>query len=488
MNVRDAIRKMKTQWMNRYSEISLPAKAAAWFAICSFLQRGISMIVMPIFTRVLPTEEFGILSTYNSWELILFMVVSLCIYKCTMNLCVKFDDHPDEAFSSLCGLSLLLTMAWMVVGVAFHKQLSTVFRLSETLTVCLFISFVGKTICECWMIYKRYIYEYKPVVTVTWLLAIGSTMLGLFAVLTFGKTAEMRVIASTLVNLIIGIYLYCSVFSAGRRFYQKEVWRFALGFCVPLLPHYLSEFVLQSSDKIMIHYMCGARDVALYSVAYSVGSLLTFLSGAINLSFAPYQYQRMAAREYTLLAKRTNQILLIVSMGLGLLMLFSKEIVLIVGGRKYMESSAVIIPICMGVYFNFQFQLFARVQEFYEQKLTIVIPSVFCAALNVLLNWIFIKIYGYAAAAYTTFLCYFLFCIIHCLFYCKLCKKRLNGSKIYDVRKIMLISSMMIAMGAIIGFLNAFHPLRYAVILILLILMILQRKRAFELLKEMLGK
>lgn len=79
---------------------------------------------------------------------------------------------------------------------------------------------------------------------------------------------------------------------------------------------------------------------------------------------------------------------------------------LVFGGVKYIESVDVIIPICIGVYFNYMFQLFARVQEYYERKLTVVIPSILCAILNLILNYIFIKLCGYQAAAYTTFVCY----------------------------------------------------------------------------------
>ena len=47
------------------------------------------------------------------------------------------------------------------------------------------------------------------------------------------------------------------------------------------------------------------------------------------------------------------------------IMFFSREIVMVFGGMKYLESVDVIIPICIGVYFNYMFQLFDRVQEYY---------------------------------------------------------------------------------------------------------------------------
>lgn len=61
--------------------MSAPVKAAFWFTVCNFLQRGISMITTPIFTRLLSTKDYGLYSTYLSWETVLLMLVTLSIYK-----------------------------------------------------------------------------------------------------------------------------------------------------------------------------------------------------------------------------------------------------------------------------------------------------------------------------------------------------------------------------------------------------------------------
>ena len=97
---------MVTKILNKYKEMSVPIKAALWFTVCSFLQRGVSMITTPIFTRMLSTEEYGLYSTYLSWENVLLMVVSLCLYKSIMNLYIKYDDQ-ERVLAAICGLELL---------------------------------------------------------------------------------------------------------------------------------------------------------------------------------------------------------------------------------------------------------------------------------------------------------------------------------------------------------------------------------------------
>ena len=452
---------------NKYMEMSKPVKAAFWFTVCNFLQRGISMITTPIFTRMLSTSEYGLYSTYLSWENVLLMVVTLSLYKAIMNLYVKYDNQ-EKVLSAVCGLELVLSLLWLSIGFVFRKPIADLLQLPVDLVCCLFVSFIFQAVFQCWSLYKRYVYDYRTLILTTLISTAGSAILGVVAVAFVSPTAEARVISSTFVTAVIGVVLYITVFKNGKTFFDKSVWVFSLGFCVPLMPHYLSEFVLQSSDKIMINYLCGTSDVALYSIAYSAGSLITLITSAVNSTFAPYQYQKIKAGEYDLLAKRANQVLLFVGAMLVGIMLFSREIVLVFGGAKYIESVNVIIPICIGVYFNYMFQLFAR--------------------LNLILNYIFIRLCGYQAAAYTTFVCYALFCLIHYYFYKKVCKEVLNGQRLYDGKGILLISLGVTVIGIAVMFINRFLWLKYSIIILIMILLVIKRKQVIGLIKGMLSK
>ncbi len=471
----------------KYQNMPAPVRAALWFTICSFLQRGITMITTPFFTRLLSTEEYGLYSTYLSWESVFVLLITFSLYKAMMNLYVKYEDH-DRVLSAICGLELLISGVWAVIGCIFCQPLSQLLKISPTLVCCLFLSFVFSSVLQCWSLDKRYAYDYKKIILVTLVSTIASTLISVLAVCFISPTADMRASTVVCVSAVVGIVLYVAVFRRSRVFFDKKIWLFALGFCIPLLPHYLSEFVLQSSDKIMINYLCGSSDVAIYSIAYAAGSLINLITNAINSSFAPYQYQKISSKAYRLLAKRANQVLLFVAVMLAVIMLFSREIVLIFGGTKYLESVEVIIPICIGVFFNYTFQLFARVQEYYERKLTVVIPSILCAVLNLILNYIFIRLYGYQAAAYTTFFCYALFCLVHYIFYRKVCREILDGEQLYDVKGILLISVGVTAVGAVIMFINNILWLKYSVIAIAVIVAVILHKKVISLVKNILSK
>ena len=71
-------------------------KASFWFLVCAFLQKGISFITTPLFTRLLLTEEYGKFSVFMSWISIATVFVSLNLFASvyTQGL-VKFKDADD---------------------------------------------------------------------------------------------------------------------------------------------------------------------------------------------------------------------------------------------------------------------------------------------------------------------------------------------------------------------------------------------------------
>ena len=60
-----------------YRGFPIQVKASFWFFVCSLIQKAISIISTIIFTRLLSTADYGIISIYNSWSEILYIVATL---------------------------------------------------------------------------------------------------------------------------------------------------------------------------------------------------------------------------------------------------------------------------------------------------------------------------------------------------------------------------------------------------------------------------
>lgn len=93
------------------------------------------------------------------------------------------------------------------------------------------------------------------------------------------------------------------------------------------------------------------------------------------------------------------------------------------------------------------------------------------AILNVILNWIFIPIFGYQAAAYTTLACYCFYALLHALNL-----KRLKVFHYYDMKTIAGLSFDVILISIIIAQTYDGFAIRYSLLGILLLIAFVKRK------------
>ena len=86
----------------QYNNLSVPVKASLWFIACFVIQRGLQFIGMPIFTRIMSQEDYGVYSVFFSWTNILCVISSLNIYSGVFNkAAVKYEDERDEYISRI---------------------------------------------------------------------------------------------------------------------------------------------------------------------------------------------------------------------------------------------------------------------------------------------------------------------------------------------------------------------------------------------------
>ena len=118
--------------IQKYKNSNVAIKAALWFTICNLLQKGITMISMPIFTRLLSTEQYGVLTIYNSWYSIISIIVTLNLAGGVIfNAMTKYEDDKDRFISSMQGLSTLITIIFFVIYICFQNYFNKLFNVSS---------------------------------------------------------------------------------------------------------------------------------------------------------------------------------------------------------------------------------------------------------------------------------------------------------------------------------------------------------------------
>jgi len=340
----------------------------------------------------------------------------------------------------------------------------------------MFIVMWANAIFGFWSAEQRVEYRYKKLVIVTLVEAVFQPVFCIVLIHICDEKVTGLVWGIAAATLICYIYLLIKQFIKGKVFYSKKIWSYALKLAIPLIPHYISSVLLNSSDRIMIQKLVGDGQAGIYNLAYTVSICGTLINQAVLQTLSPWIYQKIKAGRAQDIKKVAYPSLIAIAGVNLLIILFTPEIISIFGPSSYYEAIWVMPPISMSVFFMYMYNLFSAFEFYYEKTVFVSTATLIGAISNVILNYLFIRVFGYYAAGYTTLFCYMLFCFMHYLFMQKICKKEM-GSNAYNVRIIVLISIAFLASGFVLMLTFNSPYIRYGIVIIALIIGIINRKR-----------
>ena len=464
--------------IDKYKSIPKAAKASFWFVICGFLQKSISFITTPIFTRLLTTTEYGQYNTFNSWLNIVAVFATMRLsYSAYMQGLIRFDKDRERYTSSLLGLTASMILFAALVYFTFHKIINDFLELTTIMMCCMFIMILMQVAFEFWSARQRVDFFYKKLVSITLIMSVLNPLLGIIAVTFFSNKVEARIIEITCVEILCYGGLLFLQFFRGKKFYQKKYWVYAVSFSFPLIPHYLSQTILNQSDRLMIQKLIGLSETGIYSLAYNVASILVILNTALMNSYSPWLFKKLKREDTSGINKISVVLLFIIALANICLIAFAPEAIWVFGSDKYYSAIWVIPPVSMGVYFMFLYSMFASVEMYFGKTKSMMFASVIGALLNLILNYVFIPRFGFISAAYTTLFCYLVYSFLHYLFSKKICNELMNGVKIYNLKMVSILSLGFCLIGFAIMFTYNYTLIRYTIIILIVIVCIIKRRK-----------
>lgn len=428
--------KLKEKWQ----ALSPVAKASTAYLICNIVQKCMSFFTMPLFTNLLTEEQYGQVTVYGSWSGLFSIALTLNLaYGSFSTAMVKFEDRRDSYISSVQGICLTLSGLFFVIYLPFRSFWNGLLDLPTPFVVLLVAEIFFNTAILLWMGKKQFEYRYVGVVTITMAQVLMVIGISYALIVHTEEKGYARILGGAIPTLLVGGTLFIVNFVRGKKLFSREYWRYALGFNIPLLAYYLSQMIFNQSDRIMIGRMVGNDKAALYGVACSLATVLSFVINAINGSYVPWFYGKLKSGQQHENKRISLGISLVLAILLSGVIWFAPEIILIFTNRNYVEASQCVPPVALSTFLLFYAQLFINVEFYHEQKRRLVWASVGAATANLILNCICIPRFGYVAAAYTTLVSYILFVLCNCLAMKDLLRDKGLPDDAYDYRELLLL-------------------------------------------------
>lgn len=466
----------------RYRALPVALRAGIWFAVLQYTQQALAVLTTPLFTRILTTEQYGLVSVYNTWHAVLDILFTLRLSAGIYQ--IQLSEHPDDrenVTSSLTVLSSFLLLGVSAIFLIFRAPLASLLKLPVNMMLIMLLDIWAQMVLAFWLTRNRFEYRYRlclSVVLLNCLLRTGCSVT--MTLLAPENPAFYKVLGNAIPETAVSLVLLAIILRRGRFCLKRSYWKEALAFNIVLMPSYLSSVLLSSSDRLMIRYLRGESEVALYSLAYSCAHLTQLSFSAINWAFTPFAYSCMRRRDYASLRRVANLLTVFTALFTALLVCFAPEAIALLAPKQYRNALQVIPPAACGIFLTFVYSFFAHTQNFYKKKWDILLATVAGAVVNIILNWIFIPRFGYLAAAYTTVAGYAVTALLRFWRY-----RRIIPEPIYNVRMFLLISLLLFAFGAVCAVLYPYPVIRYFMIAGIVLVLILRRDSIRQTLRTM---
>lgn len=389
-------------------------KAATWYTISNLISKSIIYICTPLYTRLLSTLEYGQYSNFISWQSI---VTALITCDMSSSVGIAYMDYGNEDdfngfISTISICAVLIPALFVLLILSLRDQFIMVFNMSKVHLLILSSHLCFCNTLEIYQTEQRSKLKYKLSSALTLTVSCGGVLLTLILVSFMRDKLVGILLGNTVFNAFVNMGVLVAVLRRKPAFRWDNI-RYALAIAIPLIPHILAGTILGSSDKVMITKICGDKETAFYSLIYTMAMMVTMLASSINKAWVPWFFERLSKEDDRSIKNAVRKIFPVVAMVALIICLFAPEIVLIIGGRSYLEAVDLMPPLITHCVCNFVNTLYINIEFYNKKTFAISIATVISSVVNLCLNYIFINKFGYQAAAYTTLFSSVLTLIFH---------------------------------------------------------------------------
>ena len=390
-------------------------RSGVGYTLGNILIKGINFLTLPIFSRLLSPEEFGVYNVFASYDAILFVLVGLALHTSIQSANLEFRGQINRYTSSITLIYVCNGAVLLLAAALFQKSLSGLLGLPAAAVTLLVLGSFASAVVTLYNTRISLDYAYKKYLLVSACSSAANIGVSLLLILTFFREnrAMGRIIGSVVPLFVISLVLLLSFYRKARPRPSREFWRFGIKYSLPIVPHGISQVLLGQCDRIMISAIVSDAAAGIYSLAGNIKLVLVIITDSIGTAWTTWFYSQMDAGNKKAIQKRAVQLMGLFFILTAGLMALSPELVWLLGGKEYELGKYVAIPMVLDAFILFLYNIIVP-SEYYAKKTTYIMAGTMAAAVvNVVLNYIFIRRFGFIAAAYTTLASYVLYVVLH---------------------------------------------------------------------------
>ena len=375
--------------------------------LSKFCTQFLSFFLLPLFTALLSTEEYGYFDLYSTYAWLLAIFLTLQLENGMFRFLIDKREKKEEIKSIISnGIIVILIQLFVFIGLFFLGLKLLVIKNIEYI----FIMTISTSLLNLMLQIARGLgknIEYS----------ISSIINGVFNVIfcvIFIKFLSLKllgiVLAYVLSNLVASLYLILKIKIykyINIKSLEKTKVKELIVYSFPLIPNSISSWVMSISDKIMISAFLGVTFNGIYSISTKFSMLLSHVFTVFSLSWTESASMSTNDSDKSIyFSKIINNVFLVCSF-ICIIVLASMPIIFkILIENSYFEAYKYIPILVFASFFELFSILIGGVFIALKLSKEISRTTIIGGTINILINFLFLKRYGLIVACISTLVSY----------------------------------------------------------------------------------
>jgi O-antigen/teichoic acid export membrane protein len=381
------------------------------------IQRFLALFLLPIYTRYLKPEDYGITGLLSVLSMLLG-TITMCGLTNGISRYFYYADKENATISEVIWspfifLCLFSPLILVPVGLA-SNTISLILFHTEQYAYLVILTLGAIFIGNLSSVGRSILIFQERAVTVNIINIIGilvGVASGLFMVVYLKRgvigMVEAGFIGSFIMSiptLIISMFRFKPAFSLS--ILVKEI-----KFSLPLVIALFAFWFMDSSDRYILKLFLPLSEIGLYDIGYNFGLVMMIVVGGFTLAWPPYYHKHnQNGQGQTICNSVLKSYLCITSICVVILSVASPLILKIFTTEKFHKAFTVVPWVAMaymlkGPYIIFLMGVLVKNKTSWQLYL-----EIFAAVVNIMSNFLLIPLIGREAAAITTLLSYSIMC------------------------------------------------------------------------------
>lgn len=415
------------------------------FALNSFIPKILSFILIPIYTNILTTSEYGISELLTTTVTLLIPIFSLDICDAAMRFALDKEYDNNSVFSisfRINGIGIFIVSLFSVILYSIGLIKINVYYLIFFIIYYIFTSLHNLFLLFCKGIEK--------VNSIVWASIINSviTLLSNILFLVVFKFGIIGYLLANSLGLIISVcflFFHAKLYKYFTKIQKSVLQENMIKYSIPLIFNVIGWWINNASDRYIVAWMLGTGISGLYSISYKIPSILTAFQTIFSQAWSISAIKNFDKEDNDgFIGNTYNLMFFSMSLICSMIMVMNIPLANILYSKDFFTAWQYVPPLLISVVVNCMSSFVGSIYTATNDTKIISISAISGAIFNIVFNIILIYLIGPYGAAISTLIGYFIVLFIRHLYLNKHTNMKISNLNIV-LSYVVLIIQMIFA-------------------------------------------